>query len=136
MELLYKDLSYKIVGLCLEIYNTYGSYHKEKVYQRLLKEKLDLNKIDNVSEPKIDLYSQDSGRILGCYVPDFLIDNKIIIEIKATRVNCFRDEEQLIHYLKISNYELGYLINFGLRSLYFKRLIYTNDKKKIHTKIR
>ncbi|MFA5187823.1 MAG: GxxExxY protein [Patescibacteria group bacterium] len=136
MELLYKDLSYRVVGLCIEIYNTYGSYHKEIVYHRLIKEKLDLNGIDNISEPKIDLYSQDSGKIPGCYVPDFLIDNKIILEIKATRVNCFRDEEQLIHYLKVSNYELGYLINFGLRSLYFKRLIYTNDKKKIHTKIR
>lgn len=136
MELLYKELSYKIVGLCLEIYNTYGSYHKEKVYQRLLKEKLDLNEIPHLLEPKIDLISQDSGKILGCYILDFLIDDKIIFELKATKINCFRDEEQLIHYLKVSKYELGYLINFGLRSLYFKRLIYTNDKKKINTIIR
>ncbi len=136
MELLYKELSYKIVGLCIEIYNAYGSYHKEKVYQRLLKEKLDLNKIGNIFEPKIDLYSQDSGKIIGCYIPDFLIDNKVILEIKATKINCFRDEDQLLKYLKVSQYELGYLINFGLRSLYFKRLIFTNDKKKNCTRIR
>lgn len=136
MELLHKELSYKIVGQCLEIYNNYGPHHKEVIYQRLLNEKLRLAGFKYLWEPKIDIYSLDTGKIIGCYVPDFLIDNKIILEIKATKINCFRDEQQLVHYLQVSEYELGYLVNFGLRSLYSKRLIYTNDRKKINTKIR
>lgn len=135
MELLYKELGYQIVGICIDIYNNYGPHHKEVVYQRLLNEKFGFVGLKYLWEPKINIYSQDTGKIIGCYIPDFLVDDKIILEVKATRINCFRDEEQLIHYLKVSEYELGYLVNFGLRSLYYKRLIYTNDRKKINTKL-
>jgi GxxExxY protein len=101
MELLHKELGYKIVGFCLDIYNNYGPHHKEVVYQRLLKEKFDLANLKSLWEPKIDIYSQDTNKIIGCYAPDLLVDDKIIIEVKAAMINCFRDEEQIFHYLKV-----------------------------------
>lgn len=126
---LHKNISYKIIGLCMEIHNEYSYGQNERIYHSLVKEKLELNKINFSSQLKIPVYSKKTGKKIGLYIPDYIIEDKIILELKAKPFNRWQDENQLFEYLKTTNYEVGYLINFGLPSLYFKRFIFTNDRK-------
>ena len=126
---LYKDLSYRIIGICMEIHREYKNGHNERIYHKVLEEKLKINKINFISKQKIFVYSKDTGAKIGSYEPDFVVDDKIILELKVKPINLNQFEIQLLEYLKTSKYEVGYLMNFGQPSLYFRRLIYTNDKK-------
>ena len=126
---LYKELGYKLVGLFLKIRNEYGPGHKEVVYQNLLEEALIANNIAYNREARIKIYSNDTGKVVGTYVPDFLMDDKIIVELKSSRYTTKTDEKQLYHYLRNSPYEVGYLVNFSTPQIYIKRIIYTNDRK-------
>lgn len=67
--------------------------------------------------------------MVGAYGPDFLVDDKIILEIKAIEILPRKLVDQLFDYLKNSKYELGYFVNFTSPKLYMKRIIYTNDRK-------
>jgi len=133
---LYKDLSYQIVGICMEIHREYGYTHNERIYHKVLEEKLVTSNINFLSKPRIAIYSKDSGKEVGYYEPDLLIDSKIVLELKALPIAMKKNEVQLLEYLKNSQYELGYLLNFGQKSLYFKRIIYTNDNKSFMSKIK
>lgn len=133
-KFLHKELSYKILGIIFEIRKQYGPGHKEKVYHNLIKEKLALNKINFEAEKRISFKSVDTGKTIGLYVPDFLIDNKIVLEIKATRFSVKEDEKQLYYYLKNGEYEIGYLINFNTNNLFWKRMVYTNNFKPFLSK--
>lgn len=128
---LYKELSYRIIGICIEIQKEYGSFHNERIYYNVLKEKFEKEKIKYFSKPKIKVYSKESGNKIGYYEPDFVIENKILFELKAIPLNIKRHEIQLSEYIKTTEYEIGYLINFGVMPLYFKRIIYTNNKKNL-----
>lgn len=128
-KLLYKNLSYKIQGIINNTRLKYGSGYKKQVYQRALTEALELNKIPFEREKTIKIYSVDTGKEIGLYRPDFVIDDKVIVEIKAVKFAPKHLENQLFDYLKCSRYELGYFINFGGAKLYRKRIIYTNDNK-------
>lgn len=127
--LLYPELSYTIQGCVFEVRKQYGPGQKEVIYQRLLEEKLRLKKCEVVKEKKINIFSQDSGKVIGTYQPDLLVNKQIIIEVKSSRFTTKTDELQLYHYLRNSQYELGYLINFSTPKLYMKRIIYSNNKK-------
>lgn len=126
---MYKDLSYKLVGICMEVHRLYGSVHHERIYHKALAEKLNLNQIKFISKPRIIVYSKDTGNKLGYYEPDLVIEDKIVAELKAKPIIIKQFEKQLSEYIQTSIYEVGYLFNFGLSSLYFKRIIYTNNNK-------
>lgn len=130
-KFLHKDLSYKIIGLCMEIQKEYGTFHRESIYHNVLREKLEKLNLTHLSKPRISVFSIESGNKIGYYEPDFLVENKIIIELKAKPVVFRGDEIQLSGYIKTTEYEVGYLINFGVMPLHFKRIIYTNDKKNL-----
>lgn len=130
MSLLYEELSYKIRGLCYEIRKQYGGGQKEIIYQRALDEKLSLNSISYIHEPRIKIVSHDSGSILGYYQPDFLVDDKIILELKAVPRIKQPMKQQLYDYLKNGPYEVGLLINFSLDGCKIERLIHTKDRKQ------
>ena len=129
VSLLYKELSYQIQGAVIEVRKNYGSGHKESVYQSALAEELQLRKILFKREPSISIVSPKTDKTIGIYRPDFLVDDKIILEIKAVEVLARRLVDQLFDYLRNSKYELGYFINFSGPKLYMKRIIYTNDRK-------
>lgn len=128
-ELLYKELSYQIQGSAIEVRKNYGSGHKESVYQSALSEELKLRNIFFEREPTVKIISPKTGHLIGTYRPDFLVDGKVILELKAVEVFPRKFIDQLFDYLKNSNYELGYFINFGGEKLYMRRIIYTNDRK-------
>lgn len=74
-KVLYKDLSYKIVGCFYRVYNTLGPGHKENIYQRALIIEFDNNGIKYVSKKKLSL--EYEGKKIGTYEPDFIVDDKI-----------------------------------------------------------
>lgn len=110
-KILYKDLSYKLVGCFYEVYNKLGPGHKEDIYQKALIREFALKNIS--CETKKRLKIDYKGESVGTYEPDFIIDNKIIVELKSVLLMPKVYEKQLFYYLKGAGYKLGYLVNFG-----------------------
>jgi GxxExxY protein len=110
-KILYKELSYKIVGCFYKAYNTLGPGHKEDIYQRALMIEFDNKAIQYISKKRLPI--EYEGKKVGIYEPDFIIDDKIIVEIKSVLVMPKVFRKQLYYYLKASGYRLGYLVNFG-----------------------
>jgi GxxExxY protein len=134
-KFLHKELGYQLQGCFFEIRKNYGPGQKELVYVNLIAEWFKEHKIPFEKEKSIKIYSINSGKVVGTYKPDFLVDNKILLEIKSSRVTIKQDEKQLYFYLRNSPYEVGYLVNFSTPRLYIKRIIYTNERKPFLQKI-
>lgn len=133
-KILHKELSYIIQGCCFEIRKEYGPGQKESIYTNLLYECLKTKGISVEKEKAIKIYSSRSGKLVGIYRPDLVVDEKISVEVKSSSFTTRQNEKQLYFYLRNSKYELGYLINFSTPKLYIKRIIYTNDKKPFLTR--
>lgn len=129
MRLLYEKLSYEVRGCAIEVRKNYGPGHKESLYQNAYAEELKFRDIPFTKEESIKIYSPRTGKVIGSYRPDFMIDNKIIVELKALDKIPQKMIDQLYDYLRNSEYELGFFINFGSNKLYIKRIIYSNDQK-------
>ncbi len=128
-ELLYKELSFKLQGILIEVRKNFGPGHKEIIYRNALIEELISANINFEKEKSINIYSPKTGKAVGNFRVDFLIENKIILEIKAVDLIPKNFIDQIYSYLKNSKYELGYFVNFRSSQLYMKRVIYTNDHK-------
>ncbi|MFA5336913.1 MAG: GxxExxY protein [Candidatus Omnitrophota bacterium] len=126
-DLLYKELSYKIVGCFYNIYNELGPGFKESVYHGALVIELNIQGILYEEERKIPI--EYKGKNIGCYIPDFVIDKKVIIEIKAVDIMPKLYEMQLYYYLKGSDYKLGYIVNFGSEKLDIRRRVYDKARR-------
>jgi len=124
---MYPELSHEIIGLAMKVQNRYGTGYNEQIYQRALEEAYEHAGIQFVSQPKLPVYSLDSGKKLGWYQPDLLIDDKVIVEIKASNYTVQKFEKQTKQYLRTSKYSIAYLINFGINPLYFKRFIHSSS---------
>lgn len=124
-----EELSYKLRGIFMEISKTHGCLFKEKVYQNLVSQRLKLEKINFQQFPQINLYDSVSKIIIGHFYPDFLVADKIIIEIKAQNQLLNQHINQLIKYLCFSKYELGFIANFGSPRVQIIRRVYANGRK-------
>lgn len=120
-RILYKELSYKLVGCFYNVYNKLGPGHKEEIYHKALKIEFDKQKIRYESKKKIKIEYEDKD--VGTYEPDFVVEDKIILEIKSVLCVPKVYELQLYYYLKGSNYRLGYMINFGADKIDIRRRI-------------
>ncbi len=113
----------------METRKLYGPGHKEKVYCNSIEELLTIDKLIYKREPTILIYLPISGKVVGNYRPDFLIENKVIIEAKALDYAPKNIIDQIYSYLRVSKYEVGLFVNFRSPELYIKRVIFTNDRK-------
>ncbi len=119
-EILYKELSYQVVGAAMEVHKVLGSAFVEPVYQKAYAHELSLRAIP-FEEQKL-LVVHYKGQLVGEYRADFVIDNKIIVEIKAVSGLNEIHEAQAINYLGATGLNLAILINFGEKSLKTKRI--------------
>ena len=120
-DLIYPELSYKIVGCAFDVYNSLGGGHHEKYYQRALAE-LFKEKSLNVTQ-QVYYPLAFNGKIIGKNFLDFLIDDKLIVEIKKGNNFSKKHIDQVLGYLKNSKIKLAILINFGLNGVSFKRIV-------------
>jgi GxxExxY protein len=118
--MLYEDLTGKIIGCAMRVHSELKSGFQEKIYQTALDIELRFNNISFITEREMDIYYRN--QIIGKRRVDFLVENKIILEIKA--VSQLEDVHlaQGLNYLECMNLSVGLLINFGAQSMQFKRL--------------
>ncbi len=122
MDLIYKEESYKIIGVAMEVHRELGSGFLEAVYHEAMKIELENKEIPFIHEAELNLWYKGI-QLKKTYAADFVCYNKIIIEIKALKELNSQHEAQVINYLKATNSKLGLLINFGSDSLEYKRLV-------------
>jgi len=119
--MLYEQLSGTVIGAAMEVHNLLGSGFLESVYEHALALELTERQIPFERQAPITvLYKQAQ---VGEYRPDILVDGKIILEIKATAALIAEHYAQALHYLTATGLRLALLLNFGARSLQFKRII-------------
>lgn len=128
-DFLYKDLSYTLRGICFEIKKQLGLGHKEIVYQNAFE--IELQKRDISYTREVQLPVTYEGKKVGVYQPDFIIDEKIIIEFKAIKFIGNIEKQQISTYLKGSQHKLGLLINFGGDDVTMERFIYDNARTSL-----
>lgn len=128
--MLYRDLSYKVIGAAMAVHNEMGCGFMEKVYQEALAIELSERNIPFEREKQIKILYH--GQVLRCpYIADFVIDGKIILELKAlTDMNLGLVKAQLLNYLKATYLSLGIILNFGVRSLFVERVVYFDSDKR------
>ena len=118
---LHQELTGKIIGACINVHNELGCGFHEKVYQEAMAIVLEESGIPFEREKHLPI--EFHGRILDCeYRADFVIDNAVILELKAVSEMSSVFEAQVINYLKATGLQIGLLINFGQRELQVKRL--------------
>lgn len=120
-KIIEKDLSYKIVGILFDVYNNLGGGYQEKYYQRAIAKELKDSGLKFKEQVKIPLKFKEES--IGKYFLDFLIEDRIVLEIKASSKFFTRDIKQILAYLKSTNIELGILANFSRNGLKFKRIL-------------
>lgn len=112
MALIYEDESYRILGACFEVYREMGAGFTEPVYQECLELELSLQGISFRAQPELAL-EYKKRKLVKTFRPDFIVFDKIVVEIKATSVLCDEHRAQLLNYLHATRMRLGLLVNFG-----------------------
>ena len=121
-ELIYKDEAYRIIGICMDVHNILGHGFSEIVYKDALEFEFKQNKISFQREKEYPV--EYKGILLPhTFYADFVVMDKIILELKAQQG--IEDEfvAQVLNYLAISKCKLGLIVNFGRKSLEYKRLV-------------
>lgn len=110
-NLVYPRESYLIRGGCFDVYKKLRNKHKETVYQKSLKVALEKRGLTVDTEVRIPVYFEEKK--VGVYIPDMIINNIILIELKSKKDISKQDLQQFWHYLKSTDYRVGFLVNFG-----------------------
>ena len=120
-ELLYKELTFAVIGAAMEVHRILGPGFLEAVYQAALERELTLRGIPFGKQVKLPVSYK--GEVVGEYIADFIIDGKLIVEIKAVSNFNSQHQAQAMHYLAATGCRLALLLNFGTGSLQHKRVI-------------
>jgi GxxExxY protein len=120
-EYKHSDITSKIIGCAMTVHKTLGSGYMEVVYQRALAIEMNLQSIDFSREKKMPVHYK--GYEVGSRRADFLVEGKVMVEIKALKKLEDVHLAQTLNYLEASSLEIGLLLNFGAKSLEIKRLI-------------
>jgi GxxExxY protein len=126
-ELLHKELTNDIIAAFYEVYNELGFGFLEKVYQNALAIEMELRGFKVEVQKPIMVYYK--GHEVGEYYADIIVEDKVIIELKAVEYLVEKFELQLVNYLRGTNAEVGLLMNFGQKPE-FKRKVFENSRKK------
>ena len=127
-KLLYDNLTYKIRGAAFNVKKILGLGHKENIYHKAIIEEFRKMNLKFESEKAIDIFYENKK--VGTYTPDFIIDDRVLVELKALPEIGRPQEQQIWSYLKGCQYRLAILVNFGGTDITFKRIIYDNVREK------
>lgn len=119
-ELKYKEITEKIIGAAMEVHRTLGNGFQEIIYQRALSIEMNLQGLSHEREKEMPLHYK--GYNIGSRRVDFFVEDKIMVEIKAIIQLEDVHLAQAMNYVEAYNMEVGLLINFGAKSLQFKRV--------------
>ena len=122
----FKDLTEKIINVFYTVYNRLGYGFLEKVYEKAMMIEFKKRGVRAASQFPIKVFYENE--IIGEYFADILVDNKVIVEIKAGKVLAAENEAQLLNYLKATDIEVGPLLNFGPKPE-IKRRVFDNCRK-------
>ena len=126
MKIKHNELTEKIIGIFYRVYNKLGYGFLEKVYENALMIEFRSERIQAMAQLPIRV--EYNGQTVGEYFADLMIENKVIVEIKAAKSLAVEHEAQLLNYLKATDIEVGLLLNFGPRPQ-IKRKLFDNSRK-------
>ena len=126
---LHSEITEQILKTYFKVYNKLGYGFLEKVYENAMM--IELKRLDLICEKQKSLNVSYDGLIIGEYYADIIVNERVIIELKAAENLCPEHEYQLVNYLKASEIEVGILLNFGKRPE-FKRRVLTAEYKNLN----
>ncbi|SFE51875.1 GxxExxY protein [Thermoflexibacter ruber] len=126
-KLLHQEITDAIIKTYYDVCNELGYGFLEKVYQNSMYLELKHRGFQMEAQKQIKVYYK--GIEVGEYYADLVVNGVIILELKASEVLVYENELQLLNYLRATDKEVGLLLNFGKKAE-FKRLIFTNDRKR------
>lgn len=122
-HIIMKEQSYQLIGICMEVHRELGMGFREEVYKEALEIEFKERKIEYEREKLFKI--EYKGKLLRRRYPaDFIVFNEIILEVKATQYIITSFVAQTINYLKASGLKLGMIVNFGEKSLTYKRIVF------------
>jgi len=122
----HKELTDAIISIFFKVYNTLGYGFLEKIYENAMMIELRKRNIPAIAQSPIQVFYEDE--VVGEYFADILVDEKVIIEIKAAKNLTQENEAQLLNYLKATKIEVGLLLNFGPKPE-IRRKAFENSRK-------
>ena len=122
----YQQLTKQIIGSFYSTYNELGYGFREKVYENALSIELTTAGLRDTQQHPIKVYFR--GQEIGEYYADLLVEEQVLVEIKANKILVADNEAQLLNYLKATHIEVGLLFNFGAKPE-FKRKYFSNARK-------
>lgn len=128
MDMLHEEITEKIIHAFYRVYNTLGYGFLEKVYENAMA--VELRKLGLRVKAQRSIQVRYGSEVVGEYFADLLVEDRIVIELKAAKTISEEHEAQLVNYLKATEMEVGLLLNFGCKPE-FKRKIFHNHLKKM-----
>ena len=122
-ELKYKDITEKIIGASFEVHKFLGNGFQEVIYQRALAWELSKARLSYTREIEQQIFYKELEEPIGTRRADFVVEGKVLVELKAIIEIQDVQIAQVLNYLKAYRLEVGLLVNFGGKSLSFKRLV-------------
>ena len=122
-ELKYKDITEKIIGASFEVHKFLGNGFQEVIFQRALAWEFSQAGLNYAREIEQDIFYKQLPEPIGTRRADFVVEGKVLVELKAVIELEDVHLAQVLNYLKAYKLEVGLLINFGSKSLTFKRLV-------------
>lgn len=126
-ELIHPELSYQLMGILFKVHNKLGNMQAERYYQRAVEEELKTQGISFRRELPVDLKYEE--RIIGKHVVDFVIDSKILLELKTVDYLKPQHLNQVLAYLKDLGLKLGIIANFRKDRLQYRRVVYPERRR-------
>lgn len=120
-ELLYKELSFKIIGIIFKVFNKLGYGYQEKYYQRAIAMELSKECLNYTREKEVKL--NYNGAAIGKYFLDFIIESKVVLELKISNFFHLEDIKQILGYLKATGMRLGILVIITKNGIKYKRIV-------------
>jgi GxxExxY protein len=127
--MLYKETTEKILNASFEVHKALGSGFLESVYEAALATEFDLQNISFERQKKLDVFYKN--RTVKSFYADYLVEGRVLVELKAIRTYTENEIAQVLNYLKGGGIEVGLLLNFGSSSLQWKRLINSKKEKSV-----